>query len=305
MLSTVEAETSLQPKVLQEFLQEQLPPAPPGSIFVGAGDGYAASWIASCLSSRKHMAVDPYELAADPSPAKGRNVYFVSASGRTASNLAAAEAVKGLARRRIAVTANPLGGIVEATDLAVFIPYRSVPRIPGTLSFSLSLLALLKLVSGGVDCDFPRVYSMADRDAAALRFSERGVTHFVGNGPAFPVGLYSALKVYEILGKRAECNMLEEFSHAPLFSLEKADAVNIFTAFDPLGIGQRLWSSLKSRGFRPSRIAPYGVNAQERVFYLVFMSQIGVLRRARSSGAVRPYFLRAREKLAVSDAMIY
>lgn len=304
-LSTVEAELSSQPAALKAFLHEDVTLAPPGSVFVGAGDGFAASWIASCLSSRKHIAVDPYELVSDPTLAKGRNVYFVSTSGRTSSNVAAARAVRRVAAERTAVTANVRGRLVEATDSAIFIPYKSVPRLSGTLSFSLSLLTLIKLTRGTFSCDFSRMYSRAERDVGEVLLSEKGVTHFLGNGAAFPVGLYSALKVYEILGERAQCSMLEEFNHALLFALDKRDAVNIFGAFDPLDLGERLSRSLQSRGFVASVIPSFGSNPQERIFYFVFLSQLAVVRRARSKGLSQPYFALTPEKLAVSDLMIY
>ena len=305
VLSTVEAEVSAQPAALEKHLREELAPAPPGSVFAGAGDGFAAAWIASCLSSRKHVAVDPYELVADPALAKGRSVYFVSTSGRTASNIAAAKRVRGIAKERTAVTANAAGGLVNATDSAIFIPYRSVPRLPGTLSFTLTLTTLLKLAVGSFECDFRGAYSKAERDSAKVHLADRGVTHFLGNGAAFPAGLYSALKVHEVLGKRAQCTLLEEFSHAPLFALEKRDAVIIFRAFDPLGLGPKLSASLRGRGFDAVTIPPFRASPYDGVFHLVFLSQVAVIKRARSEGLPRPYFTLASEKLAVSDLMIY
>lgn len=305
MLSTVEAEISSQPAALEQFLREDLGQAPPGSVFTGAGDSLAASLTASCLSSRKHMAIDPYELVANPAIAKGRSVYFVSASGRTASNIAAAKAVKTLAKERVAVTANPMGGLVGATDSALFIPCRSAPRLPGTLSFSLSLLALMKLALGGFRCDFRRAHNRAQRGAARVAISEKGVSHFLANGPAFPICLYSALKVNEMLGGRAQCNMLEEFGHAPLFALKEEDTVNIFRAFDPLSLGRKLSRSLRTKGFSSSMISISVSNPQERIFELVFLSQLAVLGRAKSMGLSQPYFVLAPEKLAISDRMIY
>jgi fructoselysine-6-P-deglycase FrlB-like protein len=305
VLSTVEAEVSRQPAVLEAFLHEDLAEAPPGSVFVGAGDSFAASLIASSLSSGKHMALDPYELVSDPTLAKGRNVYFVSASGKTASNIAAARAVKTLARERTAVTAEFGGMLTEETDSAIFIPYRVAPRLPGTISFSLSLLTLLKLTEGGFDCDFARAHSKAERDAGKVLFSGNGVTYFLGNAAAFPICLYAALKVYEILGARAQCDMLEEFSHAPLFALGKRDTINTFGAFDPLDLGKKLSGSLRSKGFRASAISSFGSDPRERVFYFVFLSQLAVLRRAMSMGLSRPRFVLDPERLAISDSLIY
>lgn len=305
MLSTVEAEISSQPAALSSFLEEPLVRAPAGSIIVGAGDCYAASCIASHLSSMTHMALDPYELFSSPALARGKSVYFVSVSGRTASNIAAAKAVGGFAKETTAITANPAGGLSDVTDSAIFIPYRYLPRLPGTLSFSLSLLALLKLTEGGFACDFGRTYSKAEHDAERVVFSENGITHFLGNGAAFPASLYAALKVYEIMGSSAQCGLLEEFNHSALFALARGDAVNILCSSDPLGLGRKLSVSLRSHGFRAFAIPAFGSNPQEQIFHSVFLSQLAVLRRAKSKGLSQAYFVRAPGKLSVSDSLIY
>ncbi len=253
----------------------------------------------------RYQALDPYELISARDTAMGRTTYFVTVSGNTASNIAAARAAKGVAKRRVAITANAKGKITDAVDEVIFIPCKYVPRLPGTLSFSLSLLVLLKLASGQFKCDFTSVSSQARRDAKKLLFSDGGTTYFLGNNAAFPIGQYSVLKMYELLGARAQAEQLEEFNHAALFSLRKHDAVNIFCAFDPLHIGQKLATSLHDSGFNATAIPPFGSNYFEQVFYFIFLAQFAVLQRAKSEGRSRPYFIGAKGKLAVSDSMIY
>jgi fructoselysine-6-P-deglycase FrlB-like protein len=304
-LSVVADQVARQPEVLGSCLGETLPEAPPGSLFVGAGDSYTSSSIASYLSSMRHQALDPYELMSDMDIARGRTVYFVTVSGNTTASISAARAAEGIAKKRVAVAANAKGKIIDVVDEVIFIPCEYIPKLPGTLSFSLSLLVLLKLASDRFKCDFPGVDSQARRDAKKILFSAEGSTYFLGNNAAFPIGQYYALKVYEFLGAKAQAERLEEFSHAPIFSLQKDDAVNIFCAFDPLSAGQKLATSLRRRGFNATAILPYGSNHFEQVFHLVFLSQLALLHRARSVGRSRPYFISAKDKLAVSDSMIY
>ncbi len=294
-----------QPAALKSLVGHRLAMAPPGSVFVGAGDSFAASGIATRLSPMGHAALDPYELIATPALARGRHVYFVSVSGKTASNIAAAKAVRGLAKKTTAVTADARERLVGATDSAIFIPYEVVSRLPGTLSFSLSLLTLLKLAGSRSSCDFSRVHTAAERDAAKVLISDRRSTHFLGNGAAYPACLYSAFKLHEFLGAPAQAWMLEEFGHAGLFALNSGDAVNAFCAFDPLGLAGRLARSLAGSGFRASNITPVGSNPCEQIFYLVFLSQFAALGKAKSKGLLRPYLAGARRKLAMSDSLIY
>lgn len=305
MLSTVEAEVSAQPAILQKALQEELPAAPPGSVFVGAGDSLAACRVASCLSSLRHIAVDPYELVTDPGLAEGRRVYLVSTSGRTASNVKAAEAIKGKVRERIAVTAGTSGRLLEVTDGAIFIPYTPLARVPGMMSFSLSLLTLLKLVSGDFRCSFSKIYTEAVRSAKKVVLSQKGTTYFLGNGATVPVCLYAALKVHELLGAPARCLPVEEFGHAPIFGLRRADTVNCLLAQDPLDLGRRLSTRLRDEGYKAVAPQSCGSNLYERIFYFVFLSQLAALTAAKSRGLSRPYFISARKKLGISDYLIY
>jgi len=304
-LSAVADQVARQPEALSACLNEALRRAPTGSLLVGAGDSFAASSIASYLSSMRHQALDPYELSSDAAVATGRTAYFVTVSGNTVSSVSAARAVRKVAKMRVAITANAKGKIAGVVDESIFIPCGYVPRFPGTLSFSLSLLVLLKLTSGRFECDFAGASAQARRDAGKLLFSDRGTTYFLGNNAAFPVGQYSALKMYEFLGARAEGERLEEFSHAPVFSLRKDDAVNVFCAFDPRQLGEKLAASLRKRGFNAVAILPFGSNRFEQVFHMIFLAQLAVLRRARSVGRSHPYFVGAKDRLAVSDSMIY
>ena len=304
-LSVVADQVARQPQALRSYLNEAQPEAPPGSLFVGAGDSYAASSIASYLSSMRHWALDPYELISDAGVATGRTVYFVTVSGNTASSVSAVNATKEVSKRRVAITANAKGKIADVVDEAIFIPYGYAPRLPGTLSFSLSLLALLKSGCSPFECNFLSVDSRARRDAKKLLFSDKGTTYFMGNSAAFPIGLYSALKLYECLGARAQAERLEEFGHAPVFSLRKGDAVNVFCAFDPLRKGQKLAVSLRKKGFDATAILPYGSNRVEQAFYLIFLAQLAVLRKTKTIGRSRPYFVDAKGKLAISNSIIY
>ncbi len=305
MLSRVAAEVSSQPRALKTFLRRRVAKAPAGSLFVGAGDSFAASGIASYLSSMKYAALDSYELVSDPPVAKGRTVYFVSVSGMTTSNLAAAKAAEDYASERVAITANHQGKLVTVTDRALFLPYDYTPRVPGTLSFSLSLSVLIRLAAGDFDCDFEKIHSRAVRDAKELLFSDGGMTYYLGNAAGFPVSLYAGLKTHEFLGWRAQAGMLEEFNHAGLFSLKKRDAVNVFCAFDPLDLGRKLCGALRRNGFRAAAIPAFGANRFEQVFYFVFLSQYAVLRKAESVGLPRPHFAGDPASLAISDSLIY
>ena len=297
-------EVEAQPKALASMLGKKLRQAPSGSLLVGAGDSYASALAAQYLSRGRVTALDPYFLIACPNFAEGKEVYFITISGRTKSNIAAARAVRRMARRTVAVTSDPTSLIGGATNDAIELPYTYVPRIPGTLSSTLSLLTAVKLASAQVRCDFSRVFSDAKRSPAPT-LSAAGTTYFLANGPAHVAALYSSLKVFEILGGRAAADLVEEFAHASLFSLRSNDAINIMAAFDPACVGKKLALALRRDGYTTRLIPDKGRNEFESVFHAIFSSQLGILREAKSRRIEYPYILRAGKKLGLSDSMIY
>jgi fructoselysine-6-P-deglycase FrlB-like protein len=297
-------EVSGQAEVLRSFAKSELPRAGKGSVFVGAGDSYAAAVAGFYLSKANCLAVDPYALISCPEIAKGRDVFFISVSGKTSSNVEAARKVRRLARLTTAVTADGGSRLAASTERTVKLPMVAVPRSPGFLSFSLSLLAVLRIATGEVSCDFESAFRSAEEDSRNVSFA-RGTTYFLGNSAAYGVSLYSAAKAYELLGARSHAELLEEFSHLELFSLGRSDSVNIFSSFDPLKMGERLRMALSDRGYVSRLIPPRGSSDAERLFHSVFVAQLAVIRRAEELGIARPNFLSARDRLEISDRMIY
>jgi fructoselysine-6-P-deglycase FrlB-like protein len=303
-LDRVAAEIAGQPEALREFARSRVPKASRGSIFVGAGDSYAAALAGFYASGGRCIALDPYTLASEPGIAKGLEVFFISASGKTSSNLTAARKVAGVARRTTAVTAKGRNSLAALVDRVVRIPMTYIPKTSGMLSFSLALAAVLRIARGETSCDFDRAMTAARTDSVDVSFGS-GTTYFLGNSLAYPVALYAAAKSYEVLGTKAHAELLEEFSHMQLFSLAKEDAVNVFSCFDPLGLSERLRSALSGRGYDSHRIPERGPSSEERLFHAVFVAQLSVVTRAKIAGLSEPTFLSTGYRLGLSDSMIY
>lgn len=304
LLDALSEEVLRQPAILESFARSQLPKIPDGSILVGAGDSFAAALAGFYVSRGRCLAVDPYYLATVPRAAAGREVVFISASGRTSSNILAARRVKGVSARTTALTADKTSRLGLATDRVVKLPMVLEPRMPGALSFSLSLLAVMKMLGKDGLCDFRRLLARAERDSGLVGFGE-GTTYFLGNSAAHAISFYSAAKVYEMLGTKAHSEVLEEFCHLELFALRRPDAVNIYSCFDLMGRGKKLRESLVGRGYRASLIEARGSNDLERLFHAVFVAQVSILQRAEAAGLSEPRFLRDKGRLCISDTMIY
>lgn len=297
-------EVGEQPRVLQVFSAGP-PRARNGSIFVGAGDSYAAALAGFFASRGSCLAMDPYAIASCPEFADDADVYFVSVSGRTASNLLAAKKVRDHARRTVALTAvtgSPLAGL---TDRVVELPISYRPRAPGILSFSLSLLAVMRLVGVDNRCDFAAALREARKDRVRLSAARGGTTYYLGNSLGYPAALYAAAKTYEILGAKAHAELLEEFGHLELFSLRGSDVVNGFACFDPSGLSGRLGGALRRGGYDCGVVRGWGRSPLEKIFHAVFAVQLSILLTAEERGIAAPKFLSAGAALEASDVMIY
>ena len=297
-------EVKSQPHILEEFSKSGFPRARRETILVGAGDSYSAAMSGFFSSGGACIAVDPYHLASDPEIAKGADVFLISVSGRTASNLAAVTKVRRFARRTFGITSEEGSKLAGLVDEVVRLPMKYVPRRPGLLSYTLSLLAVLKIAGLEEKCDFEGAYSAARSDSGRIGWS-KGTTYFLGNSLAYPAAMYAAAKTYEFLGTRAHAQLLEEFSHLELFSLGQSDRVNIFSAFDPLESSARLARALAREGYGSGVVPESGTTKTEQLFHAVFAIQLSILRRAADLGLSAPSFLTADRRLAVSDSMIY
>jgi len=306
-IASVAEEFKAQPSLLRSFRESALwSELGDGGdpIFVGAGDSYAASLCASFLAGPRVLALDPYSLAESVSWARGRPVYIVSVSGETRSNIELARALKGVAKLTVAITCNPKSRLAAATDSVAELPFKARGKSPGVATFSLSLGAVLKVCGIESGCDLEEVLSRATTMAKRMRIaSGRNLTHFAGNNEAYAASVYGVAKIYEILGRRAQASLLEEFSHMPLFSLSTSDRVNVVES--PSGQkGARLHDLLTKGGYSSSLVSLEG-DPVERLYLLVFSMQRAVIDAARREGMESPYFLGAKKKMRISDEMIY
>lgn len=305
VISGLDTELAEEPSLLSKFRSRALDAIPSSSILVGAGDSYCAALCASHLSQSESLVLDPYELIAAPKLARSKTVVFVSVSGRTKSNLAAARAVRRFAEERIGVTSVEGSPLAKEVDRVVLLPFDYQPRSPGLASFALSLACTSRLLSVDIGMNFERASLVGRKLSRRLALSRMGTTFFLGNRALYAVAMYAAAKLYEFFGAPAHYQRLEEFSHMELFSIRRGDAVNIYDGSDPLQIGRTLTSSLRIAGYDASFVSAGKASETVEVFAALFATQFAVLRWAKEKGIKKPRLLGAGKRLAISDSMIY
>ena len=289
----------MQPDFVRSFVPQEPLPAPMQrrAVFCGSGDSLAAAMLAEAFSGGLARAADPLEIARDRAAYRGRRLYVVSVSGGTASNVRAARAVPG----SVAITASGRSPLARASRRSIPLRYPSSGTFTaGSIGFLASALTCVSLVSDAGVRGAAREFGAARREASGVRLS--GNVFVLGDRATYPVAVYCAAKMHEVLGRVAQYERIEQFPHMGLFSARPGDTVLIFGA----GAAHegRLAGNLGGLGLNVVRPGAGG-GAVRRVLRSIFFSQFLALGEARSAGIDDCRFVTAKRVREASSDMIY
>jgi D-arabinose 5-phosphate isomerase GutQ len=288
--------------------------APPDSekagsncLFVGAGDSFAAAKGAEYLSGFRARVVDPYDLLLRPRIAEGKHLYVISVSGRTRTNIEAAKAAHGVAKRVTAITSNVHSALAEASDDIIELRFRKTGAVtPGTVSFTTTLLACYSRVR-----DVPmitglgQVFDSSVKWSDAIELPSAGTVFIVGTGLGYCMAIYGAAKIFEVLGSKSQYQATEQFSHMELFSLSEGDSVLLIPTSGEDEKVARLEDTLTRGGWKAAKIS---LNEGDEVVRSILTSiqlQVLVWRTAQRLGLEECSFKKKEKQLRISDKMIY
>jgi len=275
-------------------------------IFAGSGDSYTAAVFAQELSQGESIASDPYELLTNIRRIRGKNLVIISVSGRTKTNLELARKAKGISTSTIAITANPESPLAGECDDILQLRYRATGMLTsGTISFTTSLLAcalLLRSLPRTVQVKTPPIDTA--RFATNLKQAGKGAFVFTGSGVNYALSLYGAAKINEVLGTKAEAAYPEQLGHAKLFTIDKErDAIVCISSGRDKAM--KTHELLRKDGFQSSILAfpdSHVVNRSLRI--TIYLQQLA-LSLARRKGAEECAFLSDKNRLNLSNSMIY
>ena len=268
------------------------------SVFCGSGDSLAAAMLAEAHSGLRIRAADPLDLLKNESVLNGRDLFLISISGRTVSNIRAAS----LARFSTAITASPNSRLAVVCQDAIPLQFPNSDGITaGTSSFLDSALCCISLARP-VDIESPReIFEEAQRQAAEVSYSGR--VFVLGNLHTYPLALYGAAKLYEVLGYGAAYQRLEQFSHMELFSTHPGDTVVIYE--EPNRHSTALAERIKGAGLKVIQPKPPLSGDIPQFLFYAFFSQMVPLAMAEKRGLTRCHFLDSGTLLKTSNEMIY
>ena len=310
-IEAMEEEISSQAQDLPGFAsqlrQKHLPKLERSSlVFVGSGDSYATAVFAQELSRGESVASDPYELLTNIRRVRGRNLVIISVSGRTRTNVELARKARGISASTLAITANPESPLARECDETLQLQYRTTGILTsGTISFTTSLLACALLLRS-----LPRTVHVktapidTPRLATNLKQAGKGAFVFMGSGVNYPLSLYGAAKINEVLGAKAEAAYPEQLGHAKLFTIDKKRdfIVCISSGQDKAKETHEL---LCKDGFRSSILAfpeSYVVNRSLKIAVYLQRFALDIAKKRRLTECA---FLADKKKLALSNRLIY
>jgi fructoselysine-6-P-deglycase FrlB-like protein len=277
----------------------------------GSGDSYIASLFASYISDCKLKCCHPMDIVLSPSLVKNRSVYLVSVSGSTSATIRAAKRAKKFGLRTTAITANAQSHLSRSCDDLIVLKYKSTHTpTSGTVGFLASLLCCLSLV-----CKlnyFKISKQIFDESISAVaKLTNYNITTsssnlFLGNGIQFPAAVYGSLKMNEVFGVRSFSYSLDEFCHAPIFSLKRNDRI-IVLGHDAKeeDVTKRMSDILAELGVFVFFLDCAKPTLFEAVLKSIFCLQLYAYRAAVKNRLKDCYFLRNRKLLALSSELIY
>jgi glutamine---fructose-6-phosphate transaminase (isomerizing) len=280
---------------------------PSRMIFTGSGDSFASSLFAHYQSKMQALAADPFELQLYPQVAKNKTVFITSVSGKTRTNIQLARKVKGVAKKRVAITANPKSPLAKECDATIQLRYRSQGVLTsGTASFSATLLAVASLIR-----QLPKLDSLSLMEkraaewARGLRVHPRGEFLFVGSGRGYSLAMYAAFKIHEVLGLPAQYQHTEQVGHSQLFSLQEKTDNLLFLSPSSDKKTIEVFRVLSKNGFNAYLLKSDRRDPILGTLQVMFCLQHLALYLGRKMGLQECAFLTDRKKLALSSRLIY
>lgn len=265
-------------------------------IFSGSGDSLVSSLLAESFSKGLVKAMDPLDLYQNKGLVKSKQVYFVSISGNTITNIKVAK----IAQKSTAITSKSQSRLAKVSDSSIILnsPNNGV-FTAGSISFLESALTCISLVKN-FKIPGPSLFKTAESFAKKAKISKR--IFVLGNLFTFPVAMYCAAKFYEILGYDVHYSRIEQFSHMELFSAKRGDTVIIFE--EKNNHTTQLGNSLKKIGIN---VVHPTIPSEKlsQVIYCIFFSQLIALYEAKKMRKKECHFVTAEKIRDVSNRMIY
>ncbi|MGI0073712.1 MAG: sugar isomerase [Nitrosotalea sp.] len=268
------------------------------AIFCGTGDSYASAQLAEVFSQFRAKAHDPLDLVKNRNLLANHDLYLVSISGNTVTNIQLAKFSKHVT----AITSNSKSKLANVSKNVILLRFDNTGiQTSGSISFLSSALTCISLVSKYMIKDVSKIYANAKK--ISKKISLRGKIYVLGNLYTMPIAMFCVAKLYEVLGIDAHYERIEQFSHMGLFSAKKGDTVILFEEKNQHN--KKLLMHLRNCGLEAIRIDPPKTNTQGKILFYIFVSELIALYTAKRKKKKECYFIEAKKLRNASSSMIY
>ena len=299
-ISAYEKEIMMQLEYLKNFKPQQMlsDTKQKSAIFCGTGDSYASALLAEVFSQFRARAHDPLDLLKNQNLLKNHDLYLISISGNTLSNIKLGK----LSKNSIAITANASSRLGQACKNVIPLQFDNTGiQTSGSISFLSSALACISLVSRCQIRDITKIFNHAKK--ISQKISLHGKVYILGNLYTMPLAFFFAAKLHEVLGMAAQYERIEQFSHAGLFAIKKGDTVIVFEEKNPHN--EKLLKHLRKSKLNAIRIDPPRTNILGKTLFFIFVSELVSLYAAKKKRKKDCYFIEAKDLKNASSSMIY
>jgi hypothetical protein len=131
---------------------------------------------------------------------------------------------------------------------------------------------------------------------------------YLAEGLLYPVAWYGSLKINEVLGVKSSPYSIEEYCHAPLFSIKKDDAIIILGGTKSkkgMALGNEIIKKLEKSNFSVFLLDLSQSSAVGTLLQAIFSVQLLALRKAKKMGMTECFFVQNQDLLNISSACIY
>jgi len=308
-IETMNLEIGLQSNYLPSL---QLPTLrnPENCIFVGNGDSYVAGLISTYVSGFQSITLNPLDVISLSKIDEGREVFFVSISGKTSTNIRAASILNARGIHTTAITANSKSPLANTCkDLITINIPTSTQATAGTLSFTAATVICLSLVSDVETKLIPNIY----RDCQKMMQEYNDIEFkphlyfFLGNDFLFPCAIYGKLKIMEIFGFHSDAVPIDEFFHAPIFGANVEDTIFLLekNEIESTEWYTKIRKMLSEVGLASISIKCGDSSVFEIILYSIFLQQSIFAKQAEKLKLKECSFLLNKKSLSVSSKVIY
>ncbi|MDE1843948.1 MAG: sugar isomerase [Thaumarchaeota archaeon] len=267
------------------------------AIFCGAGDSFVSAQLGEVFSDFRIKALDPLDISKYKRLLNDHHLYLISISGNTISNIQLARQSK----ISTAITANPQSKLANACDGIIHLKFDNTGiQTAGSISLLASALTCISLVTKFKMPNYHKLYKMAFK---VSKKPIHGRVYVLGNLYSFPIAMFCAAKLQEVLGADARYERIEQFSHMGLFSSRKGDTVVIFEKRNKHN--EKLVRQIKKCGLHPILIDPPTNDPIGQVIFFIFVSEFLSLHLAKIKNKKECFFVAAKKLRNASSSMIY